>query len=163
MNTQRGCSIHSSLEFTGKYPPFDYLTLGLNCTLDKEVTIWISNDAGGEPHLFLGERSGFGRNCYIGVYQPVFIGANVLVGAYSYIISANHNYNRRDIPIYSQGYVGASIYIEDDVWIGTHVIVLPGVRIGKGAIIAAGSVITKNVPAYQIWGGAPAHFIKARP
>ena len=64
------------------------------------------------------------------------------------------------VPIYYQGYIGDPICIEDEVWIGTHVIVLPGVTIGKGAIIAAGSVVNKNVPAYEIWGGSPARFLQ---
>ena len=53
-------------------------------------------------------------------------------------------------------------FIEDEVWIGANVVVLKGVNIGKGAIIAAGAVVTKNIPPMEIWGGVPASFIKKR-
>lgn len=53
-------------------------------------------------------------------------------------------------------------FIEDEVWIGANVVVLKGVNIGKGAIIAAGAVVTKNIPPMEIWGGIPANFIKKR-
>ena len=61
------------------------------------------------------------------------------------------------------GQVKAPVVIEDDVWLGTHVVVLPGVTIGKGAIIGASSVVTKDIPAYEVWAGVPAKFIKRRP
>ncbi|MUG94040.1 acyltransferase [Scytonema sp. UIC 10036] len=108
-------------------------------------------------------RAYIGRNTFIGVFHPITIGEASQIGAYSYLISANHCYERRDIPIIEQGFVGAEIVIEDDVWLGTHVVVLPGVTIGQGAIVAAGSVVTKDIPPYQVWGGVPAKFIKHRP
>lgn len=52
--------------------------------------------------------------------------------------------------------------IEDEVWIGANVVILKGVKIGEGAIIAAGAVVSKDIPAYEIWGGVPAKFIKKR-
>ncbi|MBV8731891.1 MAG: acyltransferase [Acidobacteriia bacterium] len=104
-----------------------------------------------------------GRHTYLGVYLPISIGDHTIIGAYSYIISANHCFESREIPIQDQGFQGAPITIGEDVWIGTHVVILPGVTIGKGAIIAAGSIVNRNVPAYQIWGGVPARFIKERP
>ena len=91
------------------------------------------------------------RNCYLGAYQPVTIGDDVQIGAYSYIISANHRFDRRDVTIREQGFTGAAVIIESDVWIGVHVTVLPGLTIGRGAIVGANSVLTKSIPAYQIW------------
>lgn len=54
------------------------------------------------------------------------------------------------------------VVVDEDVWIGANVILLQGVHIGRGSIIAAGSVVTKSVPAYSVWGGVPAHFIKMK-
>jgi virginiamycin A acetyltransferase len=54
------------------------------------------------------------------------------------------------------------VVVEDDVWIGANSVVLDGARIGKGAVIAAGSLVNGTVPPYEIWGGTPARFIKAR-
>jgi acetyltransferase-like isoleucine patch superfamily enzyme len=104
-----------------------------------------------------------GQNTYLGVHLPIQTGKQVMIGAYSHLTSANHCFARRDIPIQEQGFVGAPIVIEDEAWLGTHVVVLPGVKIGKGAMIGAGSVVTKDVPAWEIWGGVPARFIKMRP
>ena len=61
-----------------------------------------------------------------------------------------------------QGSTRKWVIIEDDVWIGTRAIILPGTRIGKGSIIGAGSVVTKDVPQYSIVGGNPARILKTR-
>lgn len=150
-------------EITGEWIPFPFISIGNEAAIEKEVTLWISPDSGANPKLTIGKRAFIGQNAYIGAYQPIAIGDNSLIGAYSYIISANHVYENRSLPIRDQGFSGAPILIEEDVWIGTHVVVLPGVTIGKGAIIAAGSVVNKNVPPYEIWGGTPAKYLKTRP
>ena len=151
------------IEFIGRSDWFNCVRIHSGAGLERDITIWISPDTGAEPELILGEKVFIGRNTYLGVYKPVRIGNCVLIGAYSYLISANHNFERRDIPIREQGFSGAPIVIEDDAWLGTHVVVLPGVTIGRGAVIGAGSVVTCDVPAWQIWGGVPARFIRARP
>ena len=160
---QNKTAIHPSLEFAGRELPLDAAQIGPGSVIERDVTIWRSYEAEAEPTLRLGENAFIGRNTYIGLYQPITIGSNAMIGAYCYLISANHRYERRDAPIREQGYTGAPIFIEEDVWLGTHVVVLPGVTIGKGAIIAAGSIVNKNVPAYEIWGGVPAVFLKSRP
>ena len=79
------------------------------------------------------------------------------------IITVNHNTERIDIPMREQGSLPPQkVTICDDVWIGARVIILPGVTIGKGSIIAAGAVVTKNVPEYAVVGGVPAKVIKYR-
>lgn len=159
---QRQNTIHPTVEFTGLPQGYTRLALGSGCTFERDVTFWFSPDEGAQPELTVEDRVFLGRNSYLGVFQPIHIGANALIGAYAYIISANHRHNRLDIPIRDQGYVGAPIRIEDDAWLGTHVVVLPGVTIGKGAVVAAGSVVTKDIPPYEVWGGVPAKFLKAR-
>ena len=67
------------------------------------------------------------------------------------------------VPIKEQGYREADIIIEDDVWIGANSVITSGVHVGKGAIIGAGSVVTKNIPSYAIAAGTPAKVIKQRP
>ena len=159
---ERNIRLSVFTEFTG-CPPFDCLKIGDGTSIERDVTIWLSPDDGAEPVLDLKERVFIGRNTYLGVYQPLSIGANTIIGAYCYLISGNHRYEERDIPIRDQGFTGAAIIIEADVWIGTHAVVLPGVTIGKGAIVAAGSIVRKDIPPYEIWGGVPAKFLKHRP
>ncbi|MEA3423389.1 MAG: DapH/DapD/GlmU-related protein, partial [Bacillota bacterium] len=76
---------------------------------------------------------------------------------------SNHNFSEKDIPMIMQGdSEPAPVVIEDDVWIGARTVILPGVVIHEGSIIAAGSIVTKDVQAYSIVGGNPAKLIKMR-
>lgn len=158
-----GCFVDQRIDFIGRPDGYNYVRIHPGAGLERDITIWISPDAGSQPELILGEKVFIGRDTYLGVYKPIHIGRRVLVGAYCYLISANHNIERRDIPIVEQGFTGAPIVIEDDAWLGTHVVVLPGVTIGRGAVIGASSVVTCDIPAWEIWGGVPARFIKQRP
>jgi len=158
----KGCYIDSSIHFTGRPDSFENIVMGKTTCFEHNVVIWIAEDAESRPHLRIGERCFFGCGTYLGVHHPIHIGDNTIIGAYSYIISANHRADCRNIPIRDQGFVGAPITIGNDVWIGTHVVILPGVSIGDGAIIGAGSVVTKDVPPYEIWGGVPACHLKKR-
>jgi acetyltransferase-like isoleucine patch superfamily enzyme len=161
---RNGTYIHSTIDFVGDTKPdLDALEIAAHCMIAKELSLWISHDEGAKSTLKIDKHTFIGRNTYIGVFQPVSIGEFVQIGAYSYIISGNHCYESREIPIVQQGYVGAPIFIEDDAWLGTHVVVLPGVKIGKGAIVAAHSLVNRDIPAYEVWGGVPARFIKHRP
>ena len=160
---KKGTLVAKTLSFKGKTDDLSSFTCEHWGIIEDFVTIWLSADAGSDPKLTLGKRVFIGQNTYLGVYQPIQIGDNTIIGAYSYLISANHRYESRETPVRDQGFVGAPICIEEDVWIGTHVVILPGVTICKGAIIAAGSIVNRSVPPYEIWGGAPAKFIKERP
>jgi galactoside O-acetyltransferase len=92
----------------------------------------------------------------------ISIGSRVLIGPYTVIRAANHRIDDVHVPIISQGHKAGSIVIEDDVWIGAHVIVLPDVSIGRGAVVAAGSVVTRNIPAMAIAVGSPAAVLRYR-
>lgn len=109
----------------------------------------------------LGDNSGLGINCRIS--GKTIIGNNVMMGPNVCIFTTNHAFDRTDIPMNLQGMsVQRPVVIEDDVWIGANVIILPGVTISKGSIIGAGAVVTKNVPEYAIVGGNPAKILKTR-
>ena len=113
-------------------------------------------------HISIGDDSGIGINAYI-PNPSVNIGANVLMGPDVMIYTRNHEYKNSDILIREQGYKDIRpVYIGDDVWIGARAVILPGVTIGKGAVIAAGSIVVKNVDDYAIVGGNPAVVIGKR-
>ena len=79
------------------------------------------------------------------------------------VLTRNHAFSRTDIPMNQQGMSEVRpVTISDDVWIGANVIILPGVCVGRGAIIGAGAVVTKNVPEYAIVAGNPAKIVKYR-
>jgi acetyltransferase-like isoleucine patch superfamily enzyme len=109
-----------------------------------------------------------GNNCSINPYTVLYghgglkIGNNVLIAGHTLIIPSNHNFDDLSKPIYHQGETKKGIVIEDDVWIGSGCRILDGVTIHSGAIVAAGAVVTKDVPPFSIVGGVPAKVIKMR-
>ncbi len=113
------------------------------------------------PTLELGDYSGLGPR--ILVTADVHIGRYVMTGPDVKIYTQNHNFRRKDIPMASQGMDEIKpVILHDDVWIGANAIILPGVTIDTGAVVGAGSVVTKNIPAYAIVGGNPARIITYR-
>lgn len=120
-----------------------------------------------EPHasfnhaLCIDDNSGIGEHSEI--YGDVRIGKDVMMGTNCIIYSRNHAFDRIDIPMRAQGFSQVKpVVIEDDVWIGGRVTILPGVRVGTGAVIGAGAVVTKNVPPYAVMGGNPAKVLRYR-
>ncbi len=112
--------------------------------------------------LKIGNNSNIGTFSYIGCSGYIEIGDNVIIGPRVSMIAENHNFQRVDIPIKEQGVTLNGITIEDNCWIGCNSVILAGVHIGTGSIIAAGAVVTKNVPPYSVVGGVPARSIKSR-
>lgn len=102
------------------------------------------------------------RGTFITAPVKISIGDNVLIGPYVVITSGSHCYEDANTIIRNQGHKLLPIIIEDDVWIGSHAIVLPGVVIGKGAVIAANAVVTKSVDPYTVVAGIPAKKIGSR-
>lgn len=102
--------------------------------------------------------------CTISAYSGnITIGNDVMIGFNSSILTTNHGYKNFKVSMMKQeNQKNANVVIEDDVWIAANVTILPDVKIGKGAIVAAGSVVTKDVKPYSIVGGVPAKHIKYR-
>lgn len=111
-------------------------------------------------HVSLGDRSSIGDESFI--FGTISIGSDVMMAARCAFMAANHNIDRSDIPMNQQGGTDGPIVVGDDVWIGYDSKIMAGVHIGNGAVIGAGSVVTKNVPPYAVVGGVPARIIKYR-
>lgn len=112
-------------------------------------------------NIKIGNNSGIGKDSIVGAYTQ--IGDNVMMGEACFIYTRNHKTDRLDIPMCIQGFEEyRPVVISDDVWIGARVTILPGAKIGKGAIIGAGAVITGEIPDYAVVGGVPARIIKYR-
>jgi acetyltransferase-like isoleucine patch superfamily enzyme len=113
-----------------------------------------------------GKNIKIGNNCQINenvFIQSVKIGDNVMIAPGVAILSSKHNTERIDIPMNMQGELtDISPEIKDDVWIGRNAIIMPGIIINKGSIIAAGAVVTKDTVEYSVYGGIPAKLIKKR-
>jgi len=112
--------------------------------------------------LIVGDNTYIGPRCVIGAGGGVTIGSNVTIGAAVDLLAENHNFDDPGRLINEQGVSRKGIIIEDDVWIGNRVIVLDDVQVSHGAVIGAGSVVKKNIPAYSIVAGNPARVISRR-
>lgn len=124
---------------------------------------WVNIDKGVTfaTDIKLGHGAGIGT--YSSIPTGVSIGERTMIGIDVLMFTNEHRHDDITIPMGLQGRTEVEpIVIEDDVWIGSRSLIMKGVRIGHGAIIAAGSVVTKDVPPYEIWGGNPAHFLKSR-
>lgn len=111
--------------------------------------------------LKIGNHSGIGVRAYL--QGDITIGDYVMMAPDVSIFTTNHNTERTDIPMCQQGNaVEMPVVIGNDVWIGTRATIMGGVTVGDHSIIAAGAVVTKNVPEYAIVGGVPAKVIKYR-
>lgn len=109
----------------------------------------------------VGENFSLHDFCYVDAVGGITVGDNVSIAHGSSLISFNHSWGRVELPIKYNPINEAPIVIEDDVWVGCGVRVMPGVTIGRRSIIAAGSVVVKDVPANTVVGGVPAKFIKS--
>lgn len=112
------------------------------------------------PNCSLGDYSELGTRCLI--QANVDIGNNVIMGPDVKIYSRNHKFEQIHIPIQKQGKNFHQTSIGDDVWIGANVIITPGIKIGNHSVVAAGAVVTTNVPEFAIVGGVPAKVLKFR-
>jgi len=155
-------AVHHSIEVRGRRDFARHVKLGRGVVFERDCMIWIAEEDGADPRIDLGDGVFVGRNCCLMSYRPLTVGANTIIGAYSYLITGNHRFSDRAVPVRLQGYEGAPITIGRNVWIGCHVVILPGVTIGDNAVIGAGAVVTKTVPSGEIWGGVPARKIGER-
>lgn len=121
----------------------------------------IEKNAQFDSSVCIGNNSGLGINCRIAPY--VTIGDNVMMAPNVTIYTTNHETKRTDIPMSEQGFKPVKeVKIGNDCWIGEGVIILPGVRIGNGVILGAGSVVRQDVPDYAVVIGNPAKIVRFR-
>ncbi|NEO98902.1 MAG: acyltransferase [Symploca sp. SIO2E9] len=111
----------------------------------------------------IGKKTDIGCNTIISSGGGIFIGNSVLIAGNCYLGGGRYIVDRLDIPMMEQGvYTKGPVVIEDDVWLGAGAIVLDGVHIGKGCIVGAGALVTKDLPDYAIAVGVPAKVTKMR-
>jgi len=149
-----------------RYTTCNYLKkkfLELNgAVIGKNVTfypgVWIAPGR----NLVVGNDVDFALGVLVTTSGGVTIGDRTLIGYRSQILSSNHRIPEKCGRIFGSGHIHKKVKIGNDVWIGANAIVLPGVTIGEGAVVAAGSVVTKDIEPYTIVAGNPARLIKNR-
>jgi len=146
---------HSLIRRRGRLDvlPFNQFKLGADSTIEDFCTI---NNGVGD--VFIGERTRIGLGSVL--IGPVTVGNDVLLAQNIILSGLNHGYEDITMPISLQPVSTNPIVIEDECWIGANVVIVSGVTVGKHSVVAGGSVVTKNVPAYTIVAGNPAKAIK---
>lgn len=127
----------------------------------KDVTVRYNCYFGIGDRLSAGDRCSLGYNSRL--LGNITLGNDCMMGPDVVMMSMSHAYDRTDIPIKQQGAKeDKPIVIGDDCWIGTRVIIMPGVHLGNHCIVGSGAVVTKSFPDYSVIGGVPAKLIKSR-
>lgn len=133
--------------------PWNKFQLGKNSTIEDFATI---NNGVGD--VIIGERTRIGlSNTLIG---PVTVGNDIMFAQNIVVSGLNHSYEDVSRSIHDQKVSTAEIKIEDEAWIGANAVIVAGITVGKHSVVAAGSVVTKDVPPYSIVAGNPARLIK---
>jgi acetyltransferase-like isoleucine patch superfamily enzyme len=113
--------------------------------------------------ISIGEGSSISDNClFNGCTEGITVGKKVMIAPNCVIIAFDHGYRDLEVPMIDQPWEAASIVIEDDVWIAANCTITKGVRLGKGCIVGANSVVTKDVAPFSIVGGVPAKVLGTR-
>lgn len=147
----------------------NHINIGKNFASLPGVRIEAWEEFGGEkfnPIIKIGDNVTLNYRTHIGAICEVSIGNNVLMGSDVLVVDHNHGYNytaeELDVPPRSRRLASrGGIIIEDNVWIGDKATILGNVHIGRGAVIGANSVVTRDVPEYSISAGVPARIIKS--
>lgn len=134
------------------------LSAGGRVQLEHQVFIKITSEV---AHVRLGDKVFIGYGTELDISDSLTLGNHVLVAPGCFITDHHHRHGAHD-RISAQGCTSAPVVIEDDVWLGVKAVVLPGIRIGKGAVVGAGAVVTHDVDAMTVVAGVPARVIGKR-
>jgi len=147
------CRLHASIAA---------IEIGNNSRIMRNAYLYTAgaNSRCGEG-IYIGNKSWIGINSVLMSGQGgLFIGNNVILAPNVIIVTGDHDFKNIAATTAEQQYIGRPIHIHDNVWIGANAVIVGGVTIGKHSVIAAGSVVTKDVPAYTVVGGVPAKTIE---
>ena len=136
--------------------------IGRNCVLETGLFFKFDGVWEPGPSILIGDRVFLGRGTEFNIRKSIHIGDDALIASGCRFIDHDHATVVCDLPMNRQPCPEAAIVVEEDAWLGVNVVVLKGVRIGRGAVVGAGAVVTKSVPPYEIWAGVPARKIGQR-
>lgn len=137
------------------------VTVGAHVAIGRHAWLNAVDDRGdGTPTLRIGDGTYIGRFAHINAWRDVTIGKNVLIADRVFISDSSHDFDHAS-PIRLQGdsFVGP-VELKEGCWIGIGAVILPGVTIGKNAVVGSNAVVTKSVPDYAVVGGVPAKIIR---
>ncbi|WP_419803139.1 acyltransferase [Mucilaginibacter sp.] len=137
------------------------VSIGSKSILERNINFKYDGPWLPGPRIVIGNTVFIGTNCEFNINEGIKIGDDCLIASGCKFIDHDHGIEMNQLMLSQYG-ARIKIIIGNDVWLGCNVIVLKGVNIGDGAIVAAGAVVTKSIPAYEIWGGVPAKKIGQR-
>ncbi len=132
--------------------------IGNNIRIDRGVRILSANKA----TIKINDGTRIGLYSVLNGGDSITIGKKALISGFVYLQTSMHSFVTKNSPIQDQGYSHKPVVLEEDTWLGTHVVILPGVKIGKGAIVGSNSVVTKSIMSNMVMGGIPAKELKER-
>ncbi|MFE5298418.1 acyltransferase [Streptomyces sp. NPDC056632] len=142
-----------------------WIEIGACCIIAEQVTLTAGMlpdlDLGRDTVLTLGDGVVLGRGSHVIADAPITIGSDVYCGPYVYITSTNHSYDDPDEPIGRQWPRSAPVEIGPGCWLGTGAVILPGARLGRNVVVAAGAVVRGEVPDHSVVAGAPAKVVRS--
>ncbi|MBD2242520.1 acyltransferase [Nostoc sp. FACHB-888] len=153
-----GVYIFKGVRMDGKGNENNRIHLKNGVVIERNVVIGALNNT----CIDIGQDTFIGPNVCISGPGDIKIGKHCLIAAHTGIYANNHNFTDPTEPIKYQGITCEGIVIEDDCWLGHGVKVLDGVTIGRGSVIGAGAVVTKDIPPFSVAVGIPARVIKSR-
>lgn len=164
---------------TGAFTLSEFKALGPDCVFEPGVLVFhpetVSLGANvyvghyailkGYHHneMRIGDRTWIGQQCFLHSAGGITIGKSVGIGPGVKILTSVHSEAGRASPILSSPIATAPVVVEDDADLGINSVILPGVTVGRGAIVGAGAVVTHDVPAYAVVAGVPAKVLRLRP
>jgi acetyltransferase-like isoleucine patch superfamily enzyme len=134
------------------------MTIGNKVRIDRGVRLLATNKA--EIVLEKGVR--------VGLYSvfnggdSIYVGDKSLISGFVYLQTSMHGFKERNLKVQQQGYTHAPIQLGSDCWLGTHVVVLPGVKLSKGVVVGSNAVVNRSFEEYKVIGGIPAQELKER-
>lgn len=154
-----------------KYPMYlkgsKYIKIGNNFDCDQRLRLDAIDNFLGEkfyPEIIIGDNVSIQKDCHIGAINKIILGDNVLLASKVFISDHSHGEITKEAlllpPSQRRLYSKGPVVIEDNVWLGENVVVLPGVTIGENSIVGANAVVTKSIPKNSVVGGNPARVIR---
>ena len=141
-----------------------YIHIGSNTILGSHITLTVGMGPGQtmvtDPVIVIGDNCRIGRNSEIVGHLGIVIEDDVYTGPYVYITDQNHDHRRRDVPIGQTSMPEQRVRIGAGSWLGQGCTILPGVTVGRQAVVAAGAVVTKDVPDGAVVAGVPARPVR---
>jgi acetyltransferase-like isoleucine patch superfamily enzyme len=164
-NAYKGKSVRIHLDTLFQEWTPDRLKLGQAVAIEKGTTFTWAKDTGGLGFVEIGEHTWIGpyNNFRTAGSGRIVIGRKCYISQFCSFISNNHGIDRTTlIQDQPHDFMKTDVVVGDDAWFGVGCSLLPGTRIGTGAVLGAGSVVTKSIPAYEIWAGVPARKLGER-